>query len=65
MRGVEIPTALILAELAERVGFRLVGVKDRPIDRNRRLMPISHASDKTGIEARMHGEQVIALIKRN
>jgi DNA modification methylase len=63
IRGAEIPTALILAELGERAGFRLVGVKDRLIDRNRRLMPISHTSDKTGIEARMHGEQVIAFIK--
>ncbi len=63
VRGIEIPTALILAELGERVGFRLVGVRDRPIDRNRRLMPMSHVSDKTGIEARMHGEQVIAFVK--
>jgi hypothetical protein len=63
VRGIEIPTALILAELGERMGFRLVGVKDRPIDRNRRLMPISRASDKMGIEARMHGEQVIAFTK--
>lgn len=63
VRGTEVPTALVLAELGERIGFRLVGVKDRTIDRNRRLMPMSRVSDKTGIEARMHGEQVIAFIK--
>lgn len=63
VRGTQVPTALVLAEIGERIGFRLIGVKDRTIDRNRRLMPTSHVSDKTGIEARMHGEQVIAFIK--
>jgi len=64
VRGTEVPTALVLAELGEHAGFKLIGVKDRTIDRNRRLMPVSRVSDRTGIEARMHGEQVIAFAKR-
>ena len=63
MRGVVVDTALILAEIGEAVGFRLVGVKERDIDRDRRLMPISRNSTQTGIEARMHSEQVIAFSK--
>jgi len=63
VRGTEVPTAVILAEIGERLGFRLIGVKDRDIDRNRRLMPISHRSHRTGIEARIHGEQVIGFLR--
>ena len=63
VRNVVVPTALILAEIGERLGFRLVGVKEREIDRDRRLMPISHRSNETGIEARMHREHVIAFLK--
>lgn len=63
IRGVVVPTALILAELAEKVGFRVAAVREREIDRDRRLMPISRDSDQTGIEARMHTEHVIGLLK--
>ena len=62
-RNVVVPTALILAEIGEHVGFKLVGVKEREIDRDRRLMPISYRSTETGIEARMHREHVIAFVK--
>lgn len=62
-RSIVVPTALILAEIGERLGFKLVGVKEREIDRDRRLMPISHRSNETGIEARMHREHVIAFLK--
>jgi len=62
-RGVVVDTPLILAEIAQRVGFRLLGVKEREIDRDRRLMPVSKESDFHGIEARMHTEHVIALAK--
>ena len=62
-RDIVVPTALILAEIGEHVGFKLVGVKEREIDRDRRLMPISRRSTETGIEARMHREQVIAFVK--
>lgn len=63
VRGVSVPTPFALAELAESVGFRLVSLRDRQIDRDRRLLPTSRNSSGTGIEARMHTEQVISLIK--
>jgi hypothetical protein len=63
VRGVNILTQYALAEIGEAVGFRLVGVKERQIDRDRRLMPVSRVSHETGIEARMHREHVIALVK--
>ena len=62
-RDIVVPTPLILAEIGEHVGFKLIGVKEREIDRDRRLMPISRRSTETGIEARMHREEVIAFVK--
>lgn len=63
IRNVVVDTALILAEIGENLGFRLGGLKEREIDRDRRLMPISRESHRQGIEARMHREQVIAFVK--
>ena len=63
VRNTVVPTALVLAEIGQYLGFRLIGVRDRDIDRDRRLMPISHHSNETGIEARLHREQVVALVK--
>jgi DNA modification methylase len=63
VRGTTVPTAFILSELAKVIGFRLVAFSERPIDRDRRLMPISGNSNSTGIEARMHSEHVISLVK--
>ncbi|MFQ5799787.1 MAG: DNA methyltransferase, partial [Bacteroidota bacterium] len=63
IRGIEVNTASALSELGITAGFRLAGMKARQIDRDRRLMPMSRASDGQGIEARMHEEHVIALHK--
>lgn len=63
VRNVVVDTALILAEVGESLGFRLAGLRERQIDRDRRLMPISRQSDQRGIEARMHREHVIAFVK--
>ncbi len=63
IRGIQVDTALALAELGTRAGFTLVGVKARAIERDKRLMPISHKTKGQGIEARMHEERVIALNK--
>ncbi len=63
VRGVAVPTPFVLAELAEAAGFRVVGVRERPIDRDRRLMPARSAGRGAGIEARMHSEHVIGLVR--
>ena len=63
IRGVEIKAPTVLAELAESVGFRVIGIAKREIVRDARMMPVSYNSTRNGIEARMHEEGVIGLIK--
>jgi len=63
IKGVDIKAPTVLAEIAASVGFRIVGVARREIVRDARMMPVSHKSERTGIEARMHEEGVIGLIK--
>lgn len=62
-RGITIPTQVGLAEIGESIGFKCVGIKEREIDRDRRMMPWSQAKGEEGIEARIHEEYVIALMK--
>jgi DNA modification methylase len=64
MRGVRVETHRLLAELAEQVGFDAVGLAERKLDRDRRMMPARN--DKTrmnGIEQRMHSEFVVGLVR--
>jgi hypothetical protein len=63
IRGIGIKAPTVLAELASSVGFKVIGVAQREILRNARMMPVSHNSTRNGIEARMHEEGVIGLIK--
>jgi len=64
MRGLNVETHTCLAELAVMAGFGLVGIGERKLDRNRRMMParFGQQSDST-IEKRIHGEYVIGLYK--
>lgn len=63
IRGIDIKAPTVLAELADSVGFRVISVAKREIVRNSRMMPVSHNSSRNGIEARMHEEGVIGLVK--
>ncbi len=63
IQGIEIHAPTVIAELAQAEGFRLVGLAKREILRNARMMPASHVTTKNGIEARMHEEGVIGLVK--
>jgi len=63
MRGMNVQTHLCLAELAEEVGFDLVRIVERGIDRDRRMMPARWGAKTTQIEQRMHHEYVIGLLK--
>lgn len=63
VKGTDIKAPTVLAEIAGAVGFRVIGVAKRDIVRDSRMMPTSHKSDRNGIEARMHEEGVIGLIK--
>ena len=63
IQGIDIKAPTVLAELADSVGFKVVALARREILRDARMMPTSHDSEKNGIEARMHEEGVIGLIK--
>lgn len=63
IQGIDIKAPTVLSEIAASVGFKVVGVARREILRDARMMPTSHNSTKNGIEARMHEEGVIGLIK--
>ena len=63
IKGIDIKAPTVLAEIAESIGFHVVGVARREIVRDARMMPVSRNSERSGIEARMHEEGVIGLIK--
>ncbi len=64
MRGIDVQTHYCLADIAASVGFEVVGVARRSLDRNKRMMParFGKKTDST-IEQRMHEEYVIGLLK--
>jgi DNA modification methylase len=64
MRGLKIETHNHLASIAAKVGFSVVNNVRRPLDRNRRMMPIGkNFNGNSTIEQRMHEEYVIGLLK--
>ena len=70
MRGQRIATQDYLAAIAEQVGFVVVGVPERALDRDRRMMPArrsnGHANNNEGnegIELRLHQEFIIGLLR--
>lgn len=64
MRGLDVETHYCLADIAAEIGFDVVGVAKRNLDRDRRMMParFGKKGDST-IEQRMHDEYVIGLLK--
>ncbi|MBI4505242.1 MAG: hypothetical protein HY691_06885 [Chloroflexi bacterium] len=64
MRGLRIDAARCLGVIGERIGLDLVGIADRKLDRDRRMMPArTENNGRTLIEHRIHDEQVIGFIK--
>jgi hypothetical protein len=64
LRGIDTRADLCLSEIAQMVGFHVVGVSTRRIHRDRRMMPASrHLDNSSVIEQRMHQEYVIGLMK--
>lgn len=64
LRGVNVETPECLAALAEEIGFDLVGIGVRRLDRDRRMMPARWGrAPGSQIEHRMHEEQVIGLLR--
>ena len=64
MRNINVQTHHCLADIAAELGFDVVGVIQRILDRNKRMMParFGKKSDSV-IEQRMHEEYVIGLLK--
>jgi hypothetical protein len=64
MRGINVQTHHCLADIAQTIGFSVVGVVQRLLDRNKRMMPARFGMKTNSmIEQRMHEEYVIGLLK--
>jgi DNA modification methylase len=64
MRGMDVQTHDCLADMGASVGFEVVGVVQRILDRNKRMMPTRFGKKTDSmIEQRMHEEYVIGFHK--
>jgi len=64
MRGINVQTHHCLADIAMGLGFDVVGVVQRVLDRDKRMMPARFGKQTDSmIEQRMHEEYVIGLLK--
>lgn len=64
MRGIDVETHTCLADIAADIGFDVVGIAQRKLDRNKRMMPARFGRKTDSmIEQRMHEEYVIGLLK--
>jgi 4-hydroxy-L-threonine phosphate dehydrogenase PdxA len=64
MRGLDVQTHICLADIAAEMNFEVVGIAQRALDRNKRMMPARFGkSADSPIEQRMHEEYVIGLFK--
>ncbi len=63
MRGRPAQVPQSLGAIGEQVGLTLVGIGERRLDRDRRMMPARRGRAATAIEQRMHVEYVLGFIK--
>lgn len=64
MRGLDVQTHECLADMGGELGFAVVGVVQRTLDRNKRMMPARFGRKTDSmIEQRMHEEYVIGFLK--
>jgi hypothetical protein len=64
MRDIDVQTHYCLADIAAEVGFEVMGVAQRVLDRNKRMMPARFGKKTDSmIEQRMHEEYVLGLLK--
>lgn len=64
MRGISVQTHYCVADMATGLGFDVVGVAKRLLDRNKRMMPARFGKKGDSmIEQRMHEEYVLGLLK--
>ena len=64
LRGVDVETHKGIASIGKSVGFDLVGIGVRRLDRDRRMMPARWGrQNQSQIEKRMHEEYVVGMVK--
>ncbi len=64
MRGIDTDTAKCLGEIGKTIGFDLVNIAERKLDRNKRMMPARETRvSETQIEERIHKEYIIGFFK--
>jgi DNA modification methylase len=63
MRGIDSQTQNCIGEIGSAIGFELVGIGTRQLDRDRRMLPARLKKSDSQIEERMHEEYVVALVK--
>lgn len=64
MRGTDTQTQSALCDIGQQIGFKVVKVAVRKLDRNRRMLPVQRQQDLSSqIEQRMHEEYVIGFYK--
>ncbi len=64
MRGINVQTHDCLEDIAAEIGFDVVGVAQRMLDRNKRMMPARFGKKSDSmIEQRIHEEYVLGLLK--
>jgi len=64
INGLRIPTSECVAEIGVDIGLNLVGLGERNIDRNKRMLPTSiKKNSESIIQQRMHTESIIAFTK--
>jgi len=65
MRGMDTRTDICLGEIGKQVGFELISIAVRELDRDKRMMPArrTQSSTRSQIEERMHEEYVIGFLK--
>ncbi len=63
MRGMDTRTDVCLGEIGKQVGFELLSIAVRRLDRDKRMMPARRTEIRSQIEKRMHEEYVIGFLK--
>jgi DNA modification methylase len=63
LKGIDVETHVCLSEIGKKIGLELVGIGERNINRDKRMLPTSRDKNDSQIELRMHKEHVIGFFK--
>jgi DNA modification methylase len=63
LSGIDVEIDKCLSEIGEQVGFEMVRIGTRTINRDKRMMPARNNNNQSQIESRMHNEFIIGFWK--